>query len=176
MKNRQDSPRLFGINEFVAMPGSCCWSGLGLTVTDNTGNNQVRIIHDCTKGNRESISQFATFVDRSGNLSVDGAWEAGWSTELRDQGLHTVGVARVFGIVFGKRPFNPQIGKNGGRSMARSHYIEHVQIVFDDEAVEMRVHQGQAGACSPVPQKTGLDMVEREFVAHLDIILQENHG
>jgi hypothetical protein len=27
-----------------------------------------------------------------------------------------------------------------------------------------------------VPQKTGLDMVEREFVAHLDVILQENHG
>ena len=58
-----------GIKKFVAMPGGCGRAGLRFSIADDTGNDQVRIIHSCAKGGCQGITQLSAFMN--------GAWDTG---------------------------------------------------------------------------------------------------
>lgn len=47
------------------------WTGLGLAVTDNTGDDEIGVVHDSTKGYSQCIAQLSTFMDCTGGLSID---------------------------------------------------------------------------------------------------------
>lgn len=49
----------------------CSWSGLSFTVTDNAGDDEIRVIHDCAECDAQGVAELTTFVDRSGRLSID---------------------------------------------------------------------------------------------------------
>lgn len=48
-----------------------CWPSLCLTIAHHAGDNEIRVVHNCTERNSQSISQLASFVDCTGSLSVD---------------------------------------------------------------------------------------------------------
>lgn len=49
----------------------CSRAGLGFTVTNDTRDNQIGVIHDGTKRDRQCIAQLTTLVDCTGCLGVD---------------------------------------------------------------------------------------------------------
>lgn len=71
MENEENStgPMLVGV--FVRVP--CCSSGARLcfSVTDNTGNDKVGIIHDSAKGDTKSVSELIALVNSTRSLSIN---------------------------------------------------------------------------------------------------------
>ena len=55
----------------IARNSRRCGASLCFAVADDTGNDQVRIIHDRTKGHGQCIPQFTPFVDRPWGFRVD---------------------------------------------------------------------------------------------------------
>ena len=60
--------------------------------------------------------------------------------------------------------------------MARADDVEHIEIVFLDEQVHVRVHKRQARTCSPVTKQTWLDIFKFEICFDVGIVLQKDHG
>jgi hypothetical protein len=71
MYNRENRARFSGIDVLVRMPGSGGRAGLGLAITNDTGNNKMRIIHDSAKRNTEGVAEFATLMNGSGGFGID---------------------------------------------------------------------------------------------------------
>lgn len=87
MEDWENCTRLFGVDVLDAVPraiGSQTSTkeremqhsrrsrpSLGFTITNNTGNNEVRVIHHSTKRHSQCITQLSTFVNCAGCLSVD---------------------------------------------------------------------------------------------------------
>jgi hypothetical protein len=89
VNDRQDCTRFSGIDVLETMPSArinyyqkrniegkdenirCRWAGLCLPITNDAGDNKVRIIHHGTEGYTQSISQFTPFVDAARCFSID---------------------------------------------------------------------------------------------------------
>jgi len=56
--------------------------------------------------------------------------------------------------------------------MSRTDDIDHVQVMFFDQPVEVNIDEVQAGGGAPVPEQTRLDMLEREGGFEQWIVLQ----
>ncbi len=54
-------------------------------------------------------------------------------------------------------------------------HIYHVDIVFGNKTVEMRVYEGETGTCPPVAEEAWLDVLRCNVVFEEDVGLQENH-
>jgi hypothetical protein len=72
---------------------------------------------------------------------IDMTWEPMGCAEPSDQVMQTLLVPVVFGIESTQRAFNPQRSQDGRSSMPRPNDIDHVQIMFLDQRVEVRIHQ-----------------------------------
>jgi hypothetical protein len=46
-------------------------AGLGFTVANDADGDEVRVIHDCTEGDGQSIAKLSAFMDASWSLGVD---------------------------------------------------------------------------------------------------------
>lgn len=59
------------INKLVTMP--CCrrWACFRFTVANDTGDNEMWIVHHSTKCNGQGITELAAFVDTPRGLRVD---------------------------------------------------------------------------------------------------------
>lgn len=89
-------------------------SSFSLPIPDDDGDDQLGFIHDGTKSDGESVSEFATFVYRSRNLSVDVRGEAAWGRESGDQIFEPNFVEAVLGEEFGEGALDPESSKDGG--------------------------------------------------------------
>src|SRR5438552_667688 len=71
MQNWEHCSRLGGIEKLVAMPCGSGWPGFSFSITNNAGNNNVRIIHRSPKCGGKRVSQLASFMNRSGYTRVE---------------------------------------------------------------------------------------------------------
>jgi hypothetical protein len=71
VQDRENRARFSGINVLKPMPGSCSWTSFSLAVTNDAGDDKMRIIHDGTEGDTESITKFTTLMNGPGGFSVD---------------------------------------------------------------------------------------------------------
>lgn len=71
MEHREDGTGLAWVDELVSVPGGCGGPRFRFAVTDDTGDDEVGVVHDRTKGYAEGIAEFATFVDAPGCLCID---------------------------------------------------------------------------------------------------------
>lgn len=54
------------IEERRNLPGTRQWTGFGLTVADDTGDHQIRVVECGTRGVDQGIAEFAALVDAAG--------------------------------------------------------------------------------------------------------------
>jgi len=57
------------VTYLVSVPGSSSRSSLTLPITNDGDSDHVRLVHDTTVRNSETVSKFTTFVDGTGSLS-----------------------------------------------------------------------------------------------------------
>ena len=53
--------------------------------------------------------------------------------------------------------------------------VEGVDACFADKTVDMGVDEGEAGACSPVAEKTRFDVVRGDIALDKSVVLEEDH-
>jgi hypothetical protein len=73
MDDRNDGVRLSRVKILGSMLG---WTAFSLSITNNAGNDQTRVVYHGTKRNSESISKFTTSEDRAGCLGINATWES----------------------------------------------------------------------------------------------------
>src|SRR5665647_1272262 len=64
MKDRQDRAISDRIDEVHRLPASFQWTGLGLAIPDDAGDNQVWIVERRAECMDQRVAKFATFVHR----------------------------------------------------------------------------------------------------------------
>lgn len=67
----EDSARLSGVNVLESVPRCGSGAGLGFTVTDDAGYDEVGLIYDCSEGDTERVSQLSTFMDSTRSFGID---------------------------------------------------------------------------------------------------------
>src|SRR5690242_5367759 len=75
------------VEEFVRMPRGRERPGLGLTIADHAGDQQVRVVEGGTVGMTQRVPEFATLVDTARCLRCDVARDAAWEAELLEESL-----------------------------------------------------------------------------------------
>ena len=75
MQNRENRPVGRGIQKLIAVPGAGGRSRLCLSIADNTGHDQIRIVQGRAEGGGERIAQFAAFMDHTGIQRAEMAGE-----------------------------------------------------------------------------------------------------
>ena len=92
--------------------------------------------------------------------------------ELAKQPMQSVPAALNRRIVLGIRPFQIGLRHQARAAMAGTDDIDHVQIVFLDQPVEVDIEKVQSRCRAPMPQQTGLDVFELERGFEQRIVLQ----
>ena len=75
-----------------------------------------------------------------------------------EESLHSLFVRGDVGIDLAVRSFEIGVCDQPGPAMARTGDVDHVQVVFFDDSVEMDVNEIQPGRCAPMAEKARLDV------------------
>src|SRR5260221_9068692 len=140
------------IKEFVTMPCCGCRTCLSLSIANNTGYNEVRIIHRSTKGSSQRIAQLAAFMDRPRYARVEMAGETARPGETPDELVQPGTVKRQLGVIFLQGAFEVQVRQVRWRSMPWARDQEHVEIMAHNQSIEVSVDQVDTGTRAPVTQ------------------------
>ena len=193
----EDSARLCRVNVLVAMPGGGGRASLGFTIADDTSDDEIRFVHDCTERHAQRVAELTTLMDGSRGLSVNVAtdaadqemfWlkeakknrsvpgEAAWDAECSNQVLKAGLVAGVLGPEGAKGALEPEAGEDSGSAVSWADDVEHLLVGLADETVEVRVDEGETWAGTPVTEQTVLDIIGNDVAFDKGIVLQEDHG
>ena len=85
-------------------------------------------------------------------------------------------IARVLGVEVAEGVLEPEGREDGGSAVTGAYDVEGVDTSLGDEAVEVGVDQGKAGAGTPVAEETGLDIVRGDISLYKGVVLQEDHS
>ncbi|MNQ89941.1 hypothetical protein D3C85_1052650 [compost metagenome] len=149
-----------------------------LTVTDDAGDDQLRIIKRGTVGMGQAVAKFATFMDRSGNLSRYMAGNAIRPRKLPKQANQAVAVALHRRTELGVRAFEVGLGDHRRAAMTGTGDENHVQIVLFDQAIEVGIDQVQPGCRAPMAKQARLDVLQGQRQLQQRVVLEVNlpHG
>src|SRR5207247_1331365 len=113
------------------------------------------------------VTQFAAFVNRTRRLRRDVARYAAGKGKLFEQPPHPVRVLRDVGIDFAVGAFQVSVRHQPGSAVARPGDIDHVQILFLDDAIQVGVDKIESWCRAPVNEQARFD------VRQLERLLQE---
>src|SRR5262245_23074529 len=105
---------------------------------------------------RQRISEFPALMDGAGRLRGDMAWDPARERKLLEESLHPLFVLRNVRVDLAVGPFQVCVRNQPGAAMARSGDVNRVEVVLLDDAVEMNVHEIQAGRRPPMAQQARL--------------------
>ena len=94
--------------------------------------------------------------------------------ELLEQPFHAPFVLRDIGIHFAVGPFQVGVRHNPRPAMAGPGNIDHVEILFFDDAVEMHVDEVQSRRRPPMTEQPWLDMSALQRLLQQGIVVEIN--
>src|SRR5271165_1962 len=141
------------------MPGSREGAGFRFAVTDDSRDNQVRIVVRGAARMGQHIAQFPALVDRARRFGSAVAADAPGKRKLLKELPQTFEVFALVGIHLGVGSFEVTRSKNAGSTMSRPSKKNHIKIVFLDQPVQVNVDKRQTRTRSPVPEQPVLDVL-----------------
>jgi len=91
---------------------------------------------------------------------------------LLEQQRHARRILRDLRIQLRVSTFQPRVRDHSRSAMPWSAHVEHVEIVFYDHAIAMRVDEIQTGSGAPVPQKSGFYVLRTQRFPQQRIALE----
>ena len=178
VQDRQHRPVAHRVEEFVGMPARRQRTGFGLTVADDRGHHQVRIVECGAVGVHQGVPEFAALVDRAGCLRRRMAGDAAGERELAEQLLQPVGVLADTGVHLGVGALQVGVGHHARPAVARAGDVDDVGIALSDHPVEVRVEQVEARCGAPVAEQPRFDVLGRQGLAQQRVVQQVDlpHG
>ena len=105
-------------------------------------------------------------------LGRDVAWDSTGERELGEEPFHALRVLRDAGIDFAVSPFEIGVGDQPRTAMSGAGNVDHIEIVFLDQPIEVRVDEVEARRRAPMPEEARLDVLLLERLAQQGIVEQ----
>ena len=123
---------------------------------------------------RQRVAQLATLMNRAWHFGRHVAGDTLRPRELPKQPLQAVAVAFDGRVVLGVRAFQITVRHDAWPAMARTHDVNHVQVVFFNQPVQVNIQKVQTRRRAPMAQQARLDVGERERTLEQRVVLQVN--
>ena len=172
MKDRKHRAVARGIEKLVGVPTGGERAGFRFSVANDASDDQIRIVEGGAIGMDQGIAEFAAFMDRPGRFRRDMTWNAVRPGELAKQPLQSVSAALDSRKALRVGAFEIAMRHQARTAMTGADDIDHVQIVFFDQPVEVDIKEVQPGRRAPMPEQTRLDVFELERGFEQRIVLQ----
>ena len=174
MKDRQNRAIARRIEELVGVPAGGQRAGFRLAVADDAGDDQVGIVEGGAVGMDQRIAQLSAFMDGPGRFRRHMTGNSIGPGKLTKEAMQSDPAAFDRRIALRVGPFQIGLRHQARAAMAGTDDVDHVQIVFLDQPIEVDVEKIQSGRRAPVPEQARLDVLERERGFEQGIALQVN--
>src|SRR5271165_408473 len=159
MQDRQYCSVANRAKELAYVPGSCQRPGLRFAVAYYCGDDQLWVVECCAAGMRKHVSQFASFVNRTGSFRRAVAADATREGKLSEELVQAYFVLALFRINFGISALEIAWRQYSWSTVSRTGHEDHVEIQFLDQAIQVDIDEGQPWARAPMSEQAVLDMV-----------------
>ena len=164
------------VEEFVDVPRRGEGAGFGFAVADNGGNDEFRAVEGRAACVRQDVAEFSAFVNGAGRFGSAVAADSAGEGKLLEKFSQAVEVFALFRIHLGVSAFEVGGAEDAGRAVSRASEEDHVEVVLLDEAIEVHINKGEAGARSPVAEQAILDVLGAEGFLQQGIVEQVDHA
>ena len=147
-------------------------AGLGLAVADDAGDDQVGVVERRAEGVAEAVAQLAPLVDRARRLGSDVAGDAAREGELLEELLHPRHVLGDVRVDLAVGPLQVGVADQRRPAVAGSRDVDHVQVIFLDDPIQMDVDEVLPRSGPPVAQQPRLDVLELQRLAQERVVIK----
>ena len=154
------------------MPGRGQRPGLGLAVTHHTGHDKLGIIERGAEGVAQGVAEFAAFMDRSRRAGGHVAGNAAGKRKLREEFFQPCFILADVRINLAVAAFQIGIGHQCRAAMAGTGDIDHVQVVFFNDAIQMHIDEILARRGAPMSHHQRFDVRLCQLFAEQRIVVQ----
>ena len=172
MQDRQHRAALRGIEKFRAMPCRRRRPGLRLAIADDARDEQAGIVKGRAESRRQRVTEFAAFVNRPRQAGIKVVRKTARPRKRADELFHARGIVRQLGVKFAQASFEIEIREVRRRAVARPGDEQRVEIVAQDDAVEVGIHEVDPRAGAPVPEQAVFHMRGLQRFAQQHVRLQ----
>ena len=172
VQDRQNGAVARRIEELVGMPARRERPRFRFAIADDRGDDEVGIVEGGAEGVRKRVAELAAFVDGAGRLGRHVARNSAGKRELGEEPLHALLVLRNTRIDFAVRSFEIGVGDQPRPAVAGTGDVDHVEIEFLDQPVEVRVDEVEARRRAPMAEEARLDVLLLERLAQQGIVEQ----
>ena len=138
------------LQSLLTVPAGGQRSSLSFTVANDTGHDQVRHVEHRSISVGKGISQLTTLVHRSWRLWCHVRRDATREGELFEELAHTNLVLGNIWVVLGVGSFQVYLRDDGRPSMAGSRDVDHVDVSFTNNSIQMCINEVLTGRCTKV--------------------------
>ena len=153
MQDRQYRAVGDGIQELVGMPRRRERAGLRFTIAHHTSDDQIRVVEHGAEGVAERVAELPAFVDRSWALRGCMTGNSARKRELRKEPLEPALIAADVGIDLAVGSFEVRVTHDCRAAVAGAGDIDHVEVIFLDDPVQMDVNEVLTGCRTPMPEQ-----------------------
>ena len=172
MENGQHGAVGFRVQKLIQLPGSGQRSGFRLAVTHHAGGNQTGVIRHGTECVGQAVAQLTALVDGTRRFRRHMAGDAAGERELLEQFLHALFVSGDVGIHLGVGAVQPILRHHGIAAVTGTGKVNHIQIIFFDDPVQMGINEVLAGYGAPVAHNFLFDIVHGQLFPEQGIAQQ----
>ncbi len=172
VQNRQHRAVTSRVQEADALPRTFERSGFSLAVTDDTRDEQIRIVEDGAERVHQRIAELTALVDRTGRRRAHVARHTARRRELPEEAPHPPPVLCDLVVYLGVRAFEPHVREHRRTAVTGPGDEQHRTAAVADQTVEVHVEQIQAGRRPPVAEEPRLDVLGRERLGEQRIVLE----
>ena len=137
------------VEELVGLPRRGQRPRFSLAIADDAGDVEIGIIEDCPEGMAERVPQLAAFVDRTWAFRRGMAGNAAGKRKLQKQFSEPGLILTDIRVDLAVGTFEIGVAYDGRPAVPRAGDVDHVEVVFLDDPVQMHVDEVLAGGRSP---------------------------
>ena len=172
MQDGQHGAVSFRGEKFIELPGGGKRAGLGFAVAHRDSGDELRVIRHGAEGVSQGVAELAALIDGAGGLGSHMARDAAGEGEALEEAVHALTVLADIRVDLLIAAVQPVLGDHGVAAVAGAGEVDHVQVKFLDDAVEMRINEVLTGTGSPVADDLFLDVLCGEWLFKQGIIQQ----
>ena len=153
-------------------------AGFSFTVADNASHDQSWIVKHGAEGMAQGISEFAAFVNGAGRLRRSVARNAAGKGKLQKQFAQPLFVLADIGIIFAVGSLEVSVAHHRRPAVAGPGNVNHVQVVFLNDTIEVGVDEILARRCPPMAEQHMFDIAVLKRSLEEWVVVEKNlpHG
>ena len=144
------------------MPAGGQRAGFGLAIAHHAGHDQVGVVERRAVGVHQGITQFPAFVDGSGRFRRYVTGNAARERELGEQFFHALLVLGNSRISLAVAALQVSVGYYPRCAVTGTGDVNHVQVIFLDDPVEMDIDEVQTRCGAPVTHQARFHIFQRQ--------------